>query len=171
MDVIALAFILVIAVLSIIIFIMHRRNRRARKRDRDAYYHSSVNSSSVYELISRVKEEEMKEKTSDRMTAAPDSAIQKGTAMKRVNVGRIYGHNEDIFWDEEEYDRFNAECRKNGYLPQEAFTAKMKLIANAENITALLDEMIEIENGYNRSKSENVSRLELVRRVISRMYI
>lgn len=102
---------------------------------------------------------------------AQGSALPKGTGMRSVNVGRIYGYNEDIFWDEEEYERFNAECRKNGYLPQEAFTAKMKLIANAANITALLDEMIDIENGYNKSKSENVSRLELVKSVISRMYI
>jgi hypothetical protein len=172
MDFIALAFILVIAILSITILIMHRRNRRARKLDRYKYYPSRVNSSSINEMISQIREEEMKERSVDMKTASPDSAAMQGeTGTKKVNVGRIYGHDEDIFWDEDEYDLFNTECRKNGYLPQEAFAAKMRLAENASKIKVLLEEMIEIENSYNRSKSENVSRLELIRSVISRLYI
>ncbi len=122
-------------------------------------------------MINQIKEEEMKEKPADRMTIASGSAVPGIKSIKSVNVGRIYGYHEDIFWDEDEYDQFNAECRKNGFIPQEAFGAKMSLVENAMKITSLLDEMIEIENSYNKTKSENVSSLELVRNVISRMYI
>jgi hypothetical protein len=172
MDVIALAFILVIAMLSIAIFIIQRKNRRARKRDQYVYRPSNMNSSSINEIIDQAKEDEMKERSSDGVTVVPNSAATRiGIDMKRVNVGRIYGYNEDIFWDEEEYDQFNTECRINGQLPQEVFAAKMRLIENATKIKLLLDEMIEIENSFNKSKSENVSSLELIRSVISRIYM
>ena len=176
MDFTAIALFLVILIFFILFILLRRSGKRARNLDQTAGMRRNDGGPTHMPLDPLVISNA---KGADMTVPHPDAAVlfsenlapsMKPAKDTRVNVGQLFGYGEDVIWDVGEYRDFKLECERNGYQPADIFLARMKLSDDAAQITLMINEMISLENQYSKVKSENATRLELIRDVVSAMY-